>query len=512
MSEKSTLSRLVSGGALRTASLLINIVIAFLMMPFVVQHLGDRWYGLWLIVGSLIGYYGYLDFGLSSASQRFIAKAINSDDLDVNTIASTSFSLFTGLSLCTMLLTLAIIFLAPEFVDNPDELTTFQIVILILGLKTAIMFPFMVFNGVISAHLRYDIATYINVAKLLLRTALIVIYLSMDYSIVALAVITLLTETVGYVAIAICANKIHHSLKISYKSIDRKLYPQFFNYSKYTFIASMGDVLRFKIDNLVIANYIGLAMVTHYAIAIRLIDYIGQLLTAILGMFLPIFTKYDAQGKDEEMREKFLIVTEISVFLTLLCVPPLMILGDVFIKLWMGEQYLDSYIPMLILAVASIFAGCNRVCVTVLYAKAKHKYYAKVNLFEGVVNLGLSLILVSYFGIVGVAMGTAIATVYVKAILLPKYTCKVLELPLANYYKILFRHLSFALIYYPVSYWLYGQFKVDTYITLITFSALLCSIYIIISFAVFSSELKIHLAKLRPKKSGFPFFQSKKVK
>ncbi len=500
MKEKSTLSRLVSGGALRTMSLLISIVIAFLMMPFVVQNLGDRWYGLWLIVGSLIGYYGYLDFGLSSASQRFIAKAINSDEYDVNTVASTSFSLFSCLSLLTILVTLAITLLAPKFVDNPSELFTFQVVILILGLKTAIMFPFLVFNGVITAHLRYDLATYIDVAKLLLRTVLIVVYLSMDYSIIALAVITLITEVLGYIALAILAKKVQPTLSISYKKLNKQLVPQFFNYSKYTFIASMGDILRFKIDDLVIASYVGLAMVTHYAIAIRLIEYIGQLLTAILGMFLPIFTKYDAQGEDEEMRSKFLIVTEMSVFLTLLLIPPLMIAGKVFIELWMGEEYEDAYIPLLILAVAAIFSGCNRVCITALYAKAKHSYYAKINLLEGGVNLLLSLILVQYYGIIGVALGTAISTVYIKAVLLPRFTCKVLEQPLFQYYKILLKHVFLAVLYFSISYWVFLKVMVSGYVELALFSCLVCLIYALISLFAFSRPLQQQLLKLLPKK------------
>ena len=500
MKEKSALSRLISGGALRTISLIINIIIAFLMMPFIVQHLGDRWYGLWLIVGSLIGYYGYLDFGLSSASQRFIAKAMSSDEHDVNTVASTSFSLFTGLSLLTVLVTLLITFLAPQFVESTAELTTFQLVILILGLKTAIMFPFLVFNGVITAHLRYDIATYIDIAKLLLRTALIVVYLTLDYSIIALAVITLVTEVLGYVAIAILAKKIHPSLSLSYKKIDRKLYPQFFNYSQKTFIASMGDVLRFKIDDLVIAGYVGLAMVTHYSIAIRLIDYIGQLLTAVLGMFLPIFTKYDAQGKDDEMRDKFLILTEMSVFLTLLLIPTLMILGNVFIGLWMGEKYSDAYIPLLILGVAAIFAGCNRVCITALYAKAKHGYYAKINFLEGIVNLALSLILVQKFGIIGVALGTTIATIYVKAVLLPRYTCSVINLPFFQYYKVIVKHVIFAILYYSAALWIFNQLAIDSYVKVVMFSTVLCFLYTGGSVFIFSKQLNNQLRKLVPKK------------
>jgi len=45
---------------------------------FIIHSIGDRWYGLWVIVGTLMGYYGLLDFGLASASQRFITKSFYS--------------------------------------------------------------------------------------------------------------------------------------------------------------------------------------------------------------------------------------------------------------------------------------------------------------------------------------------------------------------------------------------------------------------------------------------------
>jgi O-antigen/teichoic acid export membrane protein len=498
--EKSTLQRLVSGSVLRLTSLLINIVVAFLMMPFIIEHLGDRWYGLWVIVGSLIGFYGYLDFGLSSASQRFIAKAIHSKEDDVNKVASTAIYLFACLSFVTLLVTAAITLSAPYFVENEHEQLTFQLVILILGVKSAVMFPFLVFNGFINAYLRYDIDTYITIAKLILRTLLIVVYLTLGYSIIALAIITLLTETLGYIAIAFWAKKIHPSLSLSMGKRDKELVPHFFNYSKNTFVASLGDILRFKIDNLIIAKYLGLSMVTHYAIAIRLIDYVGQFLNAALGVFLPIFTKYDAQGKDEEMREKFLIVTEISVFLTLLTIPPLMIAGKVFIGLWMGEEYSGSYFPLLILAIASILAGCNRVCITALYAKAQHSYYAKVNLIEGLINLLLSILLVQEFGVLGVALGTTIATVYVKAVLLPRYTCNALRLNVFIYYKVLIKHLVLAITYYAFVFWGFSGLNVDRYAGLLIFLAIASLVYLGLSVLVFSKPLKRELVKLVPRK------------
>ena len=64
------------GSVLRAAMLFANVAVALYMMPFLVHALGDRWYGMWTLVATFMGYYGYLDFGLSVSVQRFIAGAI----------------------------------------------------------------------------------------------------------------------------------------------------------------------------------------------------------------------------------------------------------------------------------------------------------------------------------------------------------------------------------------------------------------------------------------------------
>ncbi len=52
------------------AGLGVNIVVGLLLLPFVVAKLGQTGYGVWMLVGSIIGYYGLLDLGVSSAVSR----------------------------------------------------------------------------------------------------------------------------------------------------------------------------------------------------------------------------------------------------------------------------------------------------------------------------------------------------------------------------------------------------------------------------------------------------------
>src|SRR5574337_330130 len=86
--------KVINGFVLKTIYMVLNVALAFFMMPFILHSLGDRMYGIWIMIGAVMGYSAYLDFGLSSGVSRFISRAIGRNDADeVNGIVNTSFQI-----------------------------------------------------------------------------------------------------------------------------------------------------------------------------------------------------------------------------------------------------------------------------------------------------------------------------------------------------------------------------------------------------------------------------------
>src|SRR5678816_920604 len=61
-------------------ALAVTTVVGFFLSPFVVHHLGNLGYGVWVIIGSLVSYMGLLDLGLRGAVTRFVSKGTAQDD------------------------------------------------------------------------------------------------------------------------------------------------------------------------------------------------------------------------------------------------------------------------------------------------------------------------------------------------------------------------------------------------------------------------------------------------
>src|SRR3989339_219324 len=52
--------------------LVVNTAIGLLLTPFLLSQLGERDYGVWVLVNSLVGYYGLLRMGVDTSIMRFL--------------------------------------------------------------------------------------------------------------------------------------------------------------------------------------------------------------------------------------------------------------------------------------------------------------------------------------------------------------------------------------------------------------------------------------------------------
>ena len=69
-----------------------------------------------------------------------------------------------------------------------------------------------------------------------------------------------------------------------------------------------------------------------------------------------------------------------------------------------------------------------------IYAQNRLRFLAMVGVVEVVCNLLLSLLLVSHYGIIGVALGICIPMLVTSVLVYPVYIARILNIPLKNYW------------------------------------------------------------------------------
>jgi O-antigen/teichoic acid export membrane protein len=451
--------KLALGSASRTVSLLVQVVVGMWLMPFIIHTLGDRIYGYWTLVAAFLGYYGLLDLGIVTAVTYRVARSIGERNKeDINQTVSTAFVMFGLIGLLLLAITVVAAFVSKDIVKNPTEAALFAQVLLIMGIGFATGFPCRAFLGALAAELRFDLISGLGILGVLVRAALIVILLKAGHGIVALAMVTMVVDLCQNLANYIFLKIVRPAFRLSIKTATRKIMKDLFGYSVFTFIAKIADQIRFNMDVFIIGAFLGIGAVTHYAIAKGLTGYFRNFIISLIGGIGPMFSQQLGRQDEDAMRRTFVAGTKLSSIFAISAGLCLVIYGKPFISAWMGTDYIDAYVPLSILIVGAIAWLAQQPSVGFLFGIARHKFLAYSNSVEALLNLSLSLLLVSRYKMLGVAIGYAIPMIIIRLLVQPFYVCKCLKMHYADYYyNVLGKDFAKISIVFILSWWLLSR-------------------------------------------------------
>jgi len=457
-------NKLIKGSFLRIFCFFVSVISAFYLMPFIIHTLGDKTYGLWIIIGTFISFFWLFDMGVGSSVQRYVSKALSNNDLeDANKTINNTLVIYIFLGIGVLLVTLIAVWIMPVFVKNAGDTALARKLILLLGTSFAIGLPMRSLAGVLSAHLRFDLLAVISLIKEVFRVSMIVIFLKLGYGIWALAWITFCNDLLGHSLTIYLTKKIAPYFILSWKTVEIKKLKEVGVYNLTTFIIQISDKLCGSLDNFIISAFIGLNSVTIFSIAGRFVGFFMQFLNSATGLFVPIFSNYDTKQEYDLLREKYLFVTKVTTYLSCFIGGIFIVYGKVFINRWMGPEYVKSYPILCILTYPMILTMSHASFVQLLFGISKHRIYAFLNMIEGIANITLSLILVQKYGLLGVAFGTAIPMFIIKLFVVPFYISKVIKMKIINFYIHWLKCLAFSFIIFFVFEKIFSGFITSNY-------------------------------------------------
>lgn len=420
-------------------SLGLNLIISFFLAPFVVNKLGSTFYGIWVIMMQLTGYLYLLDFGIRESVIRYVSKYIATNEQGkISEVVSSALKVYGFVSLLCLIVTGVLAAVFPSIFNLPNEvIPTARMVIIITGFNMAQFFVFNVFTGVLMGAQRYDVFNKISIIFALIRVALIVNLLNMGYGIIALALIQLGINLVSNIIVFISTkNIVEFVIDLSQKLSDqKKTIRLIINYSFFVLITNICQKIIFYTDALVIGIFLPAAAITYYAIAGNLIEYLRRFVISMANVLNPLSSEMAAKKEDDKLIDVLIQGTKISLLIGMPVCVVYYILGERFIFLWMGEEFAVPAAQVLaILSVTHLFSLPHFTVSMILYGTSRHNIIAYSKIGESVANLALSLALVKSYGIIGVAIGTAIPHLFTVTIIFPYLICRIVKVELATYY------------------------------------------------------------------------------
>jgi O-antigen/teichoic acid export membrane protein len=416
-------------------ALVVTGLISVLLTPILIHRLGDFHYGMWILVGSLVEYSSFIDMGLRTTLQRFVAKLEGAHQRPAlnQTLAT---SLVLGLVVCLLLCVLTGVFalVLPGFFGlSGGARVLFAKVVVLLGLSVAVTFPARVLASYLCGLQRYDVFNLASIVTAAVRAVLLVAVLWLGYGVMACSVVTL---AVALVSLAVHWRLVFwadRELSLNWRDATWAQARELFNFSLYVFLASMGDFLRFRIDSFVIARWLTLSLVTPFNVASRVMEYFKSAVFTIMGPLMTTMSTLEGQRRHAELKHVFLFSTKVMTLISLFSGVMLWMCGQPLIRLWVGPHYESAYIPLIILLLGYVVALAQSPSINLLLACGRNRPLGWWTLTEGVVNLALSIYWAPRYGLAGIALGTAVPQIFVKLTLQPWYALRVSRTSLREY-------------------------------------------------------------------------------
>lgn len=428
---------LITGVFLNWIAFAVAAVVSFFLSPFLVHHLGNAAYGVWVLANSSIAYMALLDLGMRGAVTHFVAKhSALGDHQESNKAVSVALGFRLLIALVVILASVTLAAVASKIFKMPVDLwPAARWAIVIVGVNLALTLVVGVFAGVLTGLQRFDVVSGLAVAQTLAGAAGTVWILKTGYGIIALAAMQL------GVAIFLCIFTIglcfrfYPELRIGVRLWSKDAVKDLWRYSSYLFvIATTGQVIYYT-DNIVVGSFLSAEAVAFYAIGGRFIEYFAQLGSSLAQTFLPVASNLASREQSDQLRRLLIHGTRVAVLVSLPIAWALFFRNQTFIGLWMGQQYAQSSGQVLrILLLSSVAISGNRVGANIVLGLGKHKPFALWQSCEAIANLTLSIYLVRRIGITGVAWGTVLPSLFSQLLLWPRYLSKVLGLTVWRYF------------------------------------------------------------------------------
>jgi len=416
---------------------IVSVIVAFLITPITIHTLGNARYGAWSLVAELIGYYGLLDLGIRGAVTYYIARhSALEEGKEIREIQSSAFWVLVACGGLVLIIGVALALGFP-YIFRSEGLNLGEVrkALFIMSTLIAVSLPMNMFSGSLVGRQRFDIVSGIEALNRVFTAMLVYIVLISGGSLIGLALVQVVGRVISWMFIIFACRSILGGIFVR---------PKWFKWGRVHLLTAYGfrnavgqiaQILIFRMDIAVVGMFAGMEQVTFYSIGSMLISYVWRLCNSIVQPFTPRFTQLESTKSYDQLQEQYLFGMRTIGMLIAGMSAGILIFGKDFIRLWLGADYVNapwkgrSDVILSILILANFPRMLQSITWQRLYAMAKVRFLMWLNVFEAFANLSLSILLVHFFGAVGVALGTFFPLFLTHVLIMPFYSSRVFAIP-----------------------------------------------------------------------------------
>ena len=404
--------RLITGTLSNCVGKVTAVGTWFFLTPFVLAELGTSAYALWVLVGAIASYGLLLEHGFGGAVVKYVAEHVARGEGDAaRAVVASATWLYLALAAVAVLASAAIATVLPPMLGvEPERHEMASWLIVLTGINVGVAVAFTPASSVLRGLQRYDLYNGVSVINSLLEAAGVVVALLTGYGLLgmmfAFVVVNVLTGAGSLLLVA----RVAPDLRIRLRGGSMASIRQLASFSASLFAIEVAGKMQTRTDEFIIAALHVLSGVTPYALARKLGELSEIAAIQFLKVIMPLASELEAADQERKLRELYIVASRVSLAIAMPIGVVLMVTGGSILTLWVGPEYGQYGGLVAILAVATLLGTSAWPAVETLKGIARHRLVAITWLAAGAANIILSVLLLPWLGLMGVALGTLIPT------------------------------------------------------------------------------------------------------
>ena len=454
------------GVILSYVNIIINVVVGLVYTPFVLRALGQSEYGLYSLIGSVVGYLSILDLGLGNTIIRYIARnrAVGNHKRE-SELNGFFLLLYSVIGICTVLIGIMLYSHIEDFFGctlSPREIERARIMMVLLIVNLAFTFPLSIFGSILQAYERFVFLRIINIFRILLNPCIVLPCLMIGYGSVMMVVVsTILNLSCLLVNVWYAFHELH--IQFRYSRFEQSLFLEILGYSFFIFLNAIMDKVYWGTGQFILGVVSGTLEVAVYAIAMQFMMMYMQFSCAISSVLLPQVTVMVANGATPANLTNLMIkVGRFQCLIVGYIFSMFLIIGKSFIGLWAGNTYETAYFMIILLMGAMFIPLVQNTGIAILQAMNLNRYRMMVYSVAALADILISIPLAKVYGGMGCAVATALALFFSTGYIMNRYYQIKVGINISVFWRNIWNLLKGNLVLVTVLL-LFNNILVDTY-------------------------------------------------
>jgi O-antigen/teichoic acid export membrane protein len=408
----------------------LSALLSLITTPLILSALGVEDYGLYTLTIGFVGMLTFVNWSLSSATQRFIGVSLGEGDFKIlKKVFSTSLAIHTvyGLIIFGILSIVATAFIKDIFNISYEKYETARYLIIIVSGITLVTIMSSPVTGVLRANENFFQIAIVGLFESLskLAIAFLIFYVIEEEQLLIFALLLLLVTIVSFFFRLTFLRKNCPFVKITYNYFDKIQLRTILSFISWSLLGALAIVSRNQAVQVILNLFFGVIKNAAYGITMQVNSALSILGQGIVGAISPQIMK--SAGGDEKEKMIFLMRTmsKFALFSVSIVSIPLFFNTSALLNFWLTDVPEDTviYTKLIIILgqVMLLSAGMNTVFNAIGKVKTYNIYISLILLFN--IPLAFLFFNLGYpsYSIIIISIVLELISLQVRFLLLKKY-------------------------------------------------------------------------------------------